>query len=364
MKNYLLMSLTLIVLFSFVACQNESTPTPTYNVTYDYNYAGAENKQLTGQTTVTKPEDPTREGYVLLYWDLDDSVFDDWGSTLTKDISLKAIWAKHVSSITDMKNERGEYILSENYVVSHTTMEIEAGRTFAIDLNGKILAWARPYEAILINGECTINDSSESGTGRLCNVLTTDTNRNAHTLLHVTESGKLTINGGTFGDLDTNKTNDNKANLGPTILNEGGKVVINNGHFTNHDGFWKNIENKNAWSYVICNNNGEITINNCDLYGQVIGGITSEGEKAHVTIKGGNFSASHKDLVYLLATQENGKITITNGTFNYNKEKGQLMGAFNSKPKWNGQSEFEKYGFTITGGTFIQNGEEKDYRTH
>ena len=223
---------------------------------------------------------------------------------------------------------------------------------------------AHPYEAILINGECTINDSSESGTGRLCNVLTTDTNRNAHTLLHVTESGKLTINGGTFGDLDTNKTNDNKANLGPTILNEGGKVVINNGHFTNHDGFWKNIENKNAWSYVICNNNGEITINNCDLYGQVIGGITSEGEKAHVTIKGGNFSASHKDLVYLLATQENGKITITNGTFNYNKEKGQLMGAFNSKPKWNGQSEFEKYGFTITGGTFIQNGEEKDYRTH
>ena len=143
MKNYLLMFFTLIVLFSFVACQNESTPTPTYNITYDYNYAGAESKQLTGQTTVTKPEDPTREGYVLLYWDLDDSVFDDWGSTLTKDISLKAIWAKHVSSIKDMKNESGEYILSENYVVSHTTMEIEAGRTFAIDLNGKILAWAR-----------------------------------------------------------------------------------------------------------------------------------------------------------------------------------------------------------------------------
>lgn len=363
MKKYLFIILALIVLFSTVACKNEPTP-PTFTVTYDYNYEGAESKQLTGQTTVTKPEIPTREDYVFLYWDLNGSLFDAWGSSLTNDIYLKAIWAKHVSAISDMKNSEGKYILSENFIVSHATMDLKAGTTLDIDLNGKILAWAHPYNAISVEGELTINDTSELGTGRLCNTLTTSTNTKAYTILYVSNTGKLTINGGTFGDLDTNKTNDNKANLGPAIYNNGGTVVINKGNFTNHDGYWKNADNTTAWSYAIRNNNGQIIINDCNLYGRLTGGITSEGEKALVTINGGKFLATNKDLISLLATGENGKFNITNGSFTYNNENGQLMGAFKSDPKWDGQSDFEKNGFTITGGTFIQNGVEKNYRTN
>ena len=96
MKRTLIVLLTLVVLFSFVACDATKQ---TYTITYDYGYHKADHRQLMSQVSITKPEPPQRDGYTFLYWAVNEEPFDDWDQKLTNDITLKAIWAKSLTSI-------------------------------------------------------------------------------------------------------------------------------------------------------------------------------------------------------------------------------------------------------------------------
>ena len=365
MKRTLIVLLTLVVLFSFVACDATKQ---TYTITYDYGYKGADNKQLFGQVSITKPETPLKDGYVFLYWDLNGEPFNEWNQELTNDITLTAIWGKALNSSSNLPLQHidnqflpvlTEYYVLQDNLTSTATLIVPKGTTATLDLNGFKIDCPIEYQAISNRGNFTILDSSKEKTGIICNSLQNKTQNNLmHHLIY--NNSVLTINGGTFGDCDNDRTNENKANLGSAIYNYEGTVTINDGNFSCRDGSWKlNSEDTDfsGHSYALINVNGNMTINNCNLYGKMRGGISSEN-KSNVIIHDGNYSITGDDSEFLLATGAPGQITVSGGDFTKTGSSWAIIGTFN--PTWNSE-DLTKNGFILSGGTFIKNGFQLKY---
>ena len=67
----------------------------THTVTFDYGYENkVDTQSVEHDSTVVKPEDPTRKGYVFLGWYKDDEKFD-FDTPITADLTLTAQWKKN-----------------------------------------------------------------------------------------------------------------------------------------------------------------------------------------------------------------------------------------------------------------------------
>ncbi|MFA5421874.1 MAG: InlB B-repeat-containing protein [Bacilli bacterium] len=114
MKKTLSSSLLPIILMSFAlaACNggngdsssnsssSSSDPDATYTVTFDLNYAGAQNapaaQTIASGGLVTKPADPTRDGHDFTHWTSDIYGSTQWNFTsdiVTADMTLYAGWS-------------------------------------------------------------------------------------------------------------------------------------------------------------------------------------------------------------------------------------------------------------------------------
>ena len=61
--------------------------------------------------TLTKPKDPTKEGYIFLNWSIDGNEFD-FSSPIKSDITLKAEWIKEIKVTLVFDNGKNDEILS------------------------------------------------------------------------------------------------------------------------------------------------------------------------------------------------------------------------------------------------------------
>lgn len=70
----------------------------TYTVTFDSNGGTTvASKEVNKNEKVSKPSDPTRSGYTFAGWQLDGKDYD-FNSTVSKDITLKAVWVKNTTA--------------------------------------------------------------------------------------------------------------------------------------------------------------------------------------------------------------------------------------------------------------------------
>lgn len=174
-------------------------------------------------------------------------------------------------------------------------------------------------------------------------------------------SGMLTVNGGTFGDTDTDRTNDNTLNWGAALINlENGTAVLNGGYFTCGDNYWAGKPNGSAnYSYAI-RSLGKLTINYATVYGKMNGGVSADS--GEIVINDGDFSVTGSASYYVVVTskENSGKIVINGGTFTKKGGNGGIIGGFSGMPSWDASEDLESNGYYVTGGTFIKDGETVD----
>ncbi len=86
--------LTVITCATFVSCKQEVKETVIYTVTFE-SMGGTviESQQVEQGKYVIRPEDPTKEGDIFLYWQLDGSYFDFENKSVNRNMTLKARWA-------------------------------------------------------------------------------------------------------------------------------------------------------------------------------------------------------------------------------------------------------------------------------
>ena len=112
MKKLKIVSIAAMSLALLVGCSGGSssgggdTPTPTpvgskYKVTFDLNYEGSTPTvvEVDKDTTVSRPDDPTREGFVFNDWYVDASSSEafDFNTKITKDTTIYAGWTEVVT---------------------------------------------------------------------------------------------------------------------------------------------------------------------------------------------------------------------------------------------------------------------------
>ena len=103
-------------------------------------------------------------------------------------------------------------------------------------------------------------------------------------------------------------------------------------------------------------------INDATLYGAMNGGIACDSTSTLLNINGGNFTVSGVSSYYVvvsnISSNPNLEIHISGGTFtSLNSRYGGLLGGFSGMPSWDASDNLVKYGYYITGGTFIKDGE-------
>ena len=112
-----------------VTVEEKSEPVTTYRVSFESNGGTAVDSQTISENgTVTKPEDPTREGYTFAGWFSDESLETayDFSQAVTSDLTLYAKWTENEPEIT-------------YYTVSFNTnggsdiasVQVEEGKTIA-----------------------------------------------------------------------------------------------------------------------------------------------------------------------------------------------------------------------------------------
>lgn len=248
----------------------------------------------------------------------------------------------------------GAAVLVSDLVLSET-VTIDEGVTAVLDLNGYKIESRFDGYVIVNNGTLTINDSSEDESGIICNTSMEAGNLQSHFILR--NYGTITVNGGTFGDTDTDRTNDNTLNWGAALINmEGGKAVLNGGYFTCGDNYWAGKPNGEAnFSYAV-RSYGELTINYATVYGKMNGGVAADD--GAIIINDGDFSVSGSKSYYVAVTSSDtsSTITINGGTFTKTGGYGDILGGFSGMPSWSASEDLEGNGYYVTGGTFIKDG--------
>lgn len=90
--GFIIILLILIGGFYFVTNINKINNLETYNVTFDSDGGtNVDTKTIEENNVVSKPTDPTKDGYTFVEWQLDGNTYD-FNSKVTEDITLKAIW--------------------------------------------------------------------------------------------------------------------------------------------------------------------------------------------------------------------------------------------------------------------------------
>lgn len=249
-----------------------------------------------------------------------------------------------------------------NDITTEHIIYVPEGVTAALDLNGhKIESMFEGY-TIGNFGTLTINDSSavdgEKGTGIVFN---SSKVLGSSSMGHdaIRNFGVLTVNGGTFGDSDTDETNANDTTYAAGLRNLG-IATINGGYFTCLDnyGHWSDT-GESTFSYAV-RSEGTLTMNGGKVYGKCNGGISADA--GTITINDGEVYLNGDTSYYVLVTDSNtdGKFYVNGGRFTKEGGRGSLIGGFSGMPSWDIDSDreaLEEAGYFITGGTFVLNGE-------
>ena len=195
-------------------------------------------------------------------------------------------------------------------------IQIPAGVTVVIDLNGHALVGKNASSFVVNYGNLTINDSTAAegdhgiGTGR---IYTTDIAAQGRAA--VVNYGTLVINGGIFGDKNTDKTDANDVQRGNAVRNYG-VATINGGAFTCCDNY-----TNGGYAYAIANGNEDydnaaMTINYATVYGSINGLIAADG--GTLTVKDGSYTlgdGTETNLWRVVYTSGNGVVNIDGGNY-------------------------------------------------
>ena len=229
---------------------------------------------------------------------------------------------------------------------------IPEGMTVNLDLNGCSLIGKNAGSWIVNHGSLTISD--ERGVG--C-VYTTNTDAQGR---HAIENhGTLIINGGIFGDKNSDPFDANNVQRGNAVRNFG-VAIINGGRFTACDNY-----TNSGFAYAIANGDSshmdaQLVINDATVYGKVNGLIASDA--GTLVVKGGTFtlgSGSETNLFYMVYTSGSGSILVEGGTFyrNANNSNGFFFGDVavsdgRFEDKVNDSIEIASGTTVISGGSF------------
>ena len=290
---------------------------------------------------------------------------DSFGDDYDKDATNPSI---EVSTTEELEKAliNGGNIKLKNDISMPDVIEIPAGTTTELDLNGKTITSTeasaigqnRPivnYGTLVIKGNGTIDTTDANGYGAIRNY------------------GTLTIENGTFkgNGLGGGSAVDNQAG-GTTTINggtyyasaavmnrEGGTMIINGGDFEGVTNANEQYSTNQMFSYAI-RNYGDMTINDGTVHGSMNGGVACD--KGTITINGGYFKVEKPELnqsFYVLLTNKStaSKIIVNGGTFEQTNGTDRLLGGFSGMPSWDATADLEANGFTVTGGIFILNGE-------
>ena len=185
-------------------------------------------------------------------------------------------------------------------------------KNITLDLGKYTISGAINGKLLTNNGTLTINADSNNPGG----IWNTDITAQGHDAIFNNDGATITINGGHFGDADTDQTNVNAVNRGPALRNYG-TAILNGGTFTCYDRT-QNISN--AWAYPIINGKGNaaneditITINEgVTVYGNTNGSLAADGGTMNVA--GGTFTLRGNGSHYSVYSYS-GIVNVTGGTF-------------------------------------------------
>lgn len=240
-------------------------------------------------------------------------------------------------------------------------IQIPAGVTVVIDLNGHALVGKNASSFVVNYGNLTINDSTAAegdhgvGTGRIYTTDTDDQGRHA-----VVNYGTLVINGGIFGDKNADNTDVNDVQRGNAVRNYG-VATINGGAFTCCDNY-----TNGGYAYAIANGNEDydnaaVTINYATVYGSINGLIASDG--GTLTVKDGSYTlgdGTETNLWRVVYTSGNGVVNIDGGNYVRNCSTGygffggdiNIFGGNFVENKHNNGIVIDSGNVNIFGGTF------------
>ena len=237
---------------------------------------------------------------------------------------------------------------------SKVRLEVPEGYNVTFDLSGYQFVSTYGAYSIANYGNLTITDSSNSeeygtGTGAIYN--TNKQTGRYYSRDAVRNYGTITINGGNFGDADTDRYNANNNQWGFALRNHG-NATINGGYFTACDNYQ---DSDNVFSYAISNqSNATMTINYATVYGKMNGGFSADG--GTITINDGDYCVYEGNTTYYVLARSYGSFVINGGSFQKfgsGAYGSKLFGGFEGMPSWD---ELETLnGFTVTGGSFVIN---------
>lgn len=234
--------------------------------------------------------------------------------------------------------KNGAQITLNSDIITSKQLVVEEGWEITLDLNGYALEGSNA-DALLVNlGTMTVQDRTNTGRMYSTNVDA----QGRHTLVNY---GEMTVDGGIYGDNDTDRTNANSINRGNAVRNYG-TMTIKNGFFTNCDNY-----TNGGYAYALANGssfypNATMIVENATVYGSINGLLAADGGK--LTVNNGEYTlgdGSETNLYRVAYTSGNGIIEINDGTFTRNvNNNNAFFGALNSDPSLEG--------IVVNGGTF------------
>lgn len=227
--------------------------------------------------------------------------------------------------------ENGEVVILQESVVLTKEINIPAEKKITIDLNGKVISGVSSVaasSAVIANkGELTITDSSEEQTGKITSQAEKPDTEwvagfPAYANNTITNSGKLTVEGGTIENTTTGGACyaiDNNSTIADAI------VVINGGVISHTTKVAiRQYANSDTYENSVTINGGTVVGGNRAVWMQLPGSSASSEKKASLTVTDGALIS--KDETYNLAVYvysfgdsgANTKIDISGGEFEGN----------------------------------------------
>lgn len=130
MKNKLKTFLATLTLFTLVSCNNTAKPssssTTTYNVTFYLNDGTDKIYEVVEtpfNTSVAKPDNPSRNGYIFRGWYVDSDCYVNYtlSTLVTSDISLYAYWiVDNSSSSSSSSSDNTSSDVNKGDVITYT----------------------------------------------------------------------------------------------------------------------------------------------------------------------------------------------------------------------------------------------------
>ena len=115
-----------------VTVEEKSEPVETYTVSFESNGGTAvDSQEITENGTVTKPEDPTREGYTFAGWYVDEALETpyDFSQAVTSNFTLYAKWTENITYYTVTFNSNGGSLVENQTVAADGTVSKPADPT-------------------------------------------------------------------------------------------------------------------------------------------------------------------------------------------------------------------------------------------